>query len=259
MVITSRDNKIFKKAKSLSVREKRDENKMFLAEGSRAVCDAAKKNVKLHALLLREGTAPPFTPSCPVYTFSPRLFGEISQTVTPQGIAAICSMRELSLEDIRVNENSAVIMCEDVQDPGNIGTIIRSAHACFAGGVVLTKGCCDLYNPKIIRATMSSVFSVPVIRNVSAQKAVSFFKKKGFKTVGGALGKDSSVLYETDIKGKTLIIIGNEGNGIKKETLDMCDKRVIIPMKSDAESLNAAVAASIMLYEHARQNAKNFG
>lgn len=256
-MITSRDNKIFKTAKALRERHFREKQGLFLAEGARAVHDAVQKGVKLGALLVKEGFAPDFEPNCPTYTFAPRLFDEICQTITPQGVAAICAVCDASLYDIAQGENACVILCEDVRDPGNIGTIIRTAHACGADGVVLTKGCCDLYNPKIVRASMSSIFSVPIVREQAAADALAFFKKSGFKIVGGALSEEAVSLYGADLKGKVLLVVGNEGDGISESTLNRCDERVIIPMKKDAESLNAAVAAGILIYEHGRQNLKN--
>ena len=145
-------------------------------------------------------------------------------------------------------------MCEALQDPGNIGTVIRTAHAADCGGVILTKGCCDLYNPKIVRATMSAMFSVPVVSGAESQNVIEYFRTNGYKIVAGALTDDAVDFYSADLSGKVLIIIGNEGNGVEDSTLSLCDSVLKIPMRSDAESLNAAVAGSVMVYEHYRQN-----
>ncbi len=257
MVITSRDNKIFKLATRLKGNRARNEEKLFLIEGARSVRDAYDKGADVYCIITQENAKTDFKADCPVYTFAPKLFGEISETVTPQGIIGICRMKESSLQDVISRNKDLVIMCEGLQDPGNIGTLIRSAHAAFCGGVILTKGCCDLYNPKIVRATMSGIFSVPVVQGVSAKEAVEVFSSHGYAIVAGALCPGSVDLYTADLKGKHLIIIGNEGNGVTKETLSMCDKVLKIPMQSDAESLNAAVAGTVMMYEHYRQNIKN--
>ena len=256
MVITSRDNKIFKLASRLKSARGRNEEMLFLIEGARSVRDAYDKGADFHSVIVSANAQLQFEADCPIYTFAPKLFGEISETVTPQGIIAICRMPECNVEDIISQNSDLVILCEALQDPGNIGTIIRSAHAAFCGGVILSKGCCDLYNPKIVRATMSGIFSVPVVQGISAKEAVEIFSKNGYSTVAGALTDNSIDLYDLDLKGKHLIIIGNEGNGVTKETLSMCDKVVKIPMHPDAESLNAAVAGSVMMYEHYRQNIK---
>lgn len=256
MLITSRDNKIFKLAVRLKGSRARNEEKLFLVEGARSVRDAIDKGAAFHCIITQENAKTDFKADCPCYTFAPKLFGEICETVTPQGIVGICRMQENSLHDIIAQNKDLVIMCEALQDPGNIGTVIRTAHAAFCGGVILTKGCCDLYNPKIVRATMSGIFSVPVVQGLSAKEAIEFFSAQGYTACAGALCAESIDLYSADLKGKHLIIIGNEGSGVTEETLSMCDKILKIPMQSDAESLNAAVAGSVMMYEHYRQNIK---
>lgn len=232
----------------------RSKEELFLIEGARSVYDALQKKARFHCILVQENAGLDFKASCPVYTLAPKLFREIAETVTPQGIIAICHMQKSSMQDIIAQNKNCVIMCEALQDPGNIGTVIRSAHAAFCGGVILTKGCCDLYNPKIVRATMSGIFSVPVVQGVTAKEAIEFFASNGYAAAAGALCENSVDFYDADLKGKHLLIIGNEGNGVTKETLSMCDKVLKIPMHSDAESLNAAVAGAVMMYEHYRQN-----
>lgn len=258
MLITSRENKIFKNTKLLKTAKGRNEKGMFIIEGLRSVHDAIDKGVTMEYLLLKEGTGIDFTVECPVYSFAPKLFNELSETVTPQGIIAVCRMENSTLSDILSMRKNCVIMCEKLQDPGNTGTVIRTAHAADCGGVVLTKGSCDLYNPKIVRATMSGMFSVPVVQNQESGDVIEYFRANGYKIVAGALTDSSVDFYCADLSGKVLIIIGNEGNGVCEETLALCDSVVKIPMRSDAESLNAAVAGSIMMYEHYRQNIKKF-
>lgn len=254
MIITSRENKIFKTAKLLKTQKGRAEKKLFLLEGFRLVKDALLKGAGIECILLKDGTTLDFKADCPVYTFAPKLFSEISETVSPQGVIALCRMEKKSPEDILKEEKNCVIMCEALQDPGNIGTVIRTAHAANVGGVVLTKGCCELYNPKIVRATMSAMFSIPVVQGTESAEAVEYFRKHGYKIVAGALTESAVDFYSADLSGKVLIIIGNEGNGVEQSTLSLCDSVLKIPMRSDAESLNAAVAGSIMMYEHLRQN-----
>ncbi len=257
MIITSRENKIFKTAMTLKNARGRSENKMFLIEGVRSVRDALEKGVEVSCVIKKDGTKLDFDYSCKEFIFAPKLFDEISETVTPQGVIAMCRMKKNTLDDIALTERSCVVLCECLQDPGNIGTVIRTAHAASCGGVVLTKGCCDLYNPKIVRSTMSSMFSVPVVQNIDSESAIAYFRNKGYIITAGALTDNAVDFYDASLSGKHLIIIGNEGNGVKSETLSLCDKVLKIPMQSDAESLNAAVAGSIMIYEHYRQNIKN--
>ena len=257
MVITSRENKIFKTAMLLKTSRGRNEKEMFIVEGIRSVRDAIGKNARLFCVIERDGVKTDIEYSCPVYTFAPNLFDNIAETVTPQGVMAIVYIEKSSLSDIVAKQRNCVVMCEALQDPGNIGTIIRTAHAAMAAGVVLTKGCCDLYNPKIVRSTMTGMMSLPVVQNVTAVETIEFFRKNGYKAVAGALTENANDLYEMSLEGKHLIIIGNEGNGVTEETISLCDKIVKIPMEDDAESLNAAIAGAVMMYEHYRQNIKN--
>lgn len=257
MLITSRENKIFKIAKLLKTAKGRNEKNLFLIEGMRSVRDAIEKNADIDCIILKDGTTLDFEVKCNIFTFAPRLFSDVCETVSPQGVMAICRMEKKELCHILSAGKNCVVMCEALQDPGNIGTVIRTAHAADCGGVILTKGCCDLYNPKIVRATMTGIFSVPVVQNVTSAQAIEYFKTCGYKIVAGALSDNCVDFYEADLSGKVLIIIGNEGNGITKETLSFCDSVVKIPMRSDAESLNASVAGSVMIYEHYRQNIKN--
>ncbi len=256
MIITSRENKIFKLAKLLKTAKGRSEKELFLIEGIRSVRDAIEKMADIECIILKDGTTLDIKAKCDVFTFAPKLFEDVSDTVSPQGIMAICRIQKKELEDITASGKKCIVMCEALQDPGNIGSVIRTAHAADCGGVILTKGCCDLYNPKIIRATMTGIFSVPVVQNVTGEHAIEYFKRNGYKIVAGALSEESVDFYEADLKGKVMIIIGNEGNGITDNTLSLCDSVVKIPMRSDAESLNAAVAGSVMMYEHYRQNTK---
>lgn len=257
MIITSRENKIFKTAMALKTSRGRSENKMFLIEGVRSVRDAVQKGVQIFCLILKDGTKIDFDAKCQVYTFAPKLFDSVAETITPQGVMAMCTIKQNSLDDIAQKGRNCVVMCEALQDPGNIGTVIRTAHAASCGGVILTKGCCDLYNPKIVRSTMASMFSVPVVQNEDSESTIAYFRDKGYIITAGALTDEAVDFYDASLSGKHLVIIGNEGNGVKSETLSLCDKVLKIPMQSDAESLNAAVAGSIMIYEHFRQNIKN--
>ena len=254
MVITSRENKIFKLVKALLSKRGRDENKRFMIEGLRSVLDAAKKNAPIEYIIVKDGVNISEELKYPTYTFAPKLFCELSDTQSPQGIMAVCKNIDVRLSDIKGKEKSCVILCEALQDPGNIGTIIRTAHAGFCDGVVFSKGCCDLYNPKVVRATMSGIFSLPVVCAVETDEAIRYFKGQGYKCSAGALSERSVDLFSSSLTGKQLIIIGNEANGVREETLKKCDSVIKIPMNEDAESLNAAIAASVIIYEYYRQN-----
>ena len=254
MPITSISNEKIKYLKKLiAKRSFREEEGRFVIEGARAVRDAADMGADLIALFLREGERVPASLDTveTVYTLAPHVFDKVAATKSPQGVLAIVAIPSADMEHIT---GSAVVFCENLQDPGNLGTIIRTAAAVGASGVILSEGCVDLFNPKTVRATMSALFSLPIVTGRSAAEAFSHFREKGYRVLGAALSEDAADLYETILPQRSLIVIGNEGNGITKETLALCGQGVRIPMPGDVESLNAAIAAAVILYEHYRQN-----
>ncbi|MGN1098550.1 MAG: TrmH family RNA methyltransferase [Clostridia bacterium] len=253
--ITSRENKTYKRIKALKDKKQREKEGVFLVEGERGVRDAIKNGLSPETVVLCEGCAINIHGANPVI-FARRLFGELAETQTPQGIIAVFPMPRADFGNIRGGEKSFVMMCENIQDPGNLGTIIRTAHCAGAEAIVLTKGCCDLFNPKTVRSTVASIASIPVIRGVEAAEAVIRLKKMGYRIAAGALTDKSQGLYNTDLSGKIAFVVGNEGNGITPQTLAAADIAVKIPMTDGAESLNAGVAAAVMMYEKVRVNRK---
>ena len=182
-----------------------------------------------------------------VCSISDSLFKSICDTDNPQGIIATVKNKPV---DIKYN-NGFYMLADKIQDPGNMGTIIRTAHAAGALGVIITKGTVDIYNEKTLRATMGSIFKIPVIEDTDLS-LVKDLKDAGFKLVTSSLDTDKN-FYDIDLKEKVIISVGNEGNGISEEIYDLSDLKVKIPMPGGAESLNVAVAASIMMYEAIRQ------
>ena len=251
-MITAKDNEKIKQLKKLIAKKSfRDEMGLFVLEGERAVRDAVCLGAEIESLFLREGTTLSFEGDMSIYEVAKSLFDSVADTMTPQGVIAVAKMKIDTLRDLK---DGAVIFCENLSDPGNLGTIIRTAAAVGAGGVILSEGCVDLYNPKVVRATMSSLFLLPVIRGVNVKEAIEELKENGYRVFGTALREDSLDLYEETLPLKSVLVIGNEGNGMTEEALALCDSALIIPMPGGAESLNASVAASVLLYEHFRQN-----
>lgn len=150
---------------------------------------------------------------------------------------------DVSVEELLESRNLLVLL-HGVQDPGNVGTVIRAAHA-FGAGVVLSKGCADLYNPKTVRATMGSIFHAPVAREVQSIELLERARAAGF--VSSAAVPEGGETYSPAVAGKSVVVVGAEGGGLPEEVESFCDKRVSIP--AQASSLNAAMAASILLYE----------
>lgn len=254
--ITSKDNKIYKLCTRLASRKYRDTYGQFLVEGEKVIRDAASAGQKLVTVLTEEGY--PLDEEkypCPCIEVEKKLFSQLAQTTTTQGIIAIVEKQTVSREEfcIRISEKSGnVILLDRLQDPGNIGTIIRTADAAGYSGVMTIKGTADLYSPKIVRATAGSLFRMPVYAADSPDEAVEILEAAG-KTIL-ATGFDTDLYYyDVDMKKDTGLIIGNEGNGISDELMQQAHKIIKIPMDGEIDSLNAAVAAGILMYEAVRK------
>lgn len=182
-----------------------------------------------------------------------RIFEKLSDTKTPQGIMSVIRQPKYELSDILKNGNLYVIL-EDIQDPGNMGTIVRTAEGAGVAGIIMTRGCVDIYNPKTIRSTMGSVYRVPFVYVDDIADAIAQVKAAGVSVYAAHLKGEK---YYDDINyGRAAFLIGNEGNGLKDDTAALADTYIKIPMSGKVESLNAAVATSILMYEHSRQTRK---
>lgn len=180
------------------------------------------------------------------------LFKQMSDTETPQGVMAVVKRQDLTLEDLVVKEKPFYMVLENLQDPGNLGTIIRSAHGFGVDAVFVSKGSVDLYSPKVLRSTMSSLFHVPIIMDIEIQECLDWIGKQDVVLYATAL-EESKVLYEGDYTEGCALIIGNEANGVTESTKHRAHQKVRIPMPGGLESLNASIAASVCMYEVMKQ------
>lgn len=190
-----------------------------------------------------------------VETVSDEVFRKIADTISPQGILCVVEQPEYQKEELYKRPSSLWIILEDLQDPGNVGTILRTGEGAGITGVILTKGCVDLFNPKTIRATMGSIYRVPFFYTEQLPDEVRRLKERHITVYAAHLdGKDW--YDEASYQMGSAFLIGNEGNGLKEETAVLADSYLKIPMQGQVESLNAASAASILMYEAARQRRK---
>lgn len=251
--ITSKDNKIIKLCQQLSLRKYRDKLGMYLIEGENLVREAVSEGADLQWALVRKGYegVPPEL-EAKSFLVEPRLFDRLAQTDTSQGILAI--VKKPVVSQAAMIEKGAVgnfVVLDRLQDPGNIGTIIRTADAAGYSLVVVMKGTADVYSPKVVRAAAGSLFRVPVVFINDNEKLVSFIKAAGGKLVATCFDTDR-YYFEEDLTKNIALIIGNEGNGISEELIESADTKIKIPMAGHIESLNAAVACAILMYEKVR-------
>ena len=255
--IESKDNNLFKFVKKLKERRFRDKENLFILEGLRLIEEAIRANMDIEYIIISKDYEDKFNDlllennisSNKIITLSNNLFMQLASTENPQGIIAVIKKNDKK-KDL---SGDFFLICDKVQDPGNLGTIIRTAHAAGVDGIILTKGTVDIYNDKTIRSTMGSIFYLPIFYDDNDFSIIRNLKKDGFGLVATSL-KESRNFFEEDLKGKIILAVGNEGNGISNELFELADKKVKIPMPGGAESLNVSIATSIILFEKVRQN-----
>ena len=183
------------------------------------------------------------------------VFAQMSDTKTPQGVMALVKMLRYDISDIVKGDMPVVVMLENIQDPGNLGTIMRTAEGAGATGIIMSKDTVDIYNPKTIRSTMGALFRMPFIYVEDILEAADALKKQNIALLAAHLDGDKNY-YSENLKRPMALMIGNEGNGLTKALTDKADVLVKIPMEGQLESLNAAVSTAIILYEAYRQRAE---
>lgn len=241
-LITSAKNEKVKSWRKLHKRKGRKDANAFLIEGFHLIEEAWKSNEEIVEIIAEESVElPDWSKVYPVELVTEQVFQQITQTLTPQGIAAVVAMKQVDN-----NEAKNMILIDAVQDPGNLGTIIRTADAAGMDAVVLGRGTVDLYNDKVIRATQGSLFHIPIYE-ADLIEEIAEIRENGFEIWATSL--DGAVPYnKVTVPKKTAIILGNEGAGVDKELIEMADKRVVIPIYGKAESLNVGTAAAVLMY-----------
>lgn len=238
MLYTSIDNKKIKNIKKLNNKKYRDELGLFLVEGEHLVLEAYKNNL-LQELILEENIDFKLDIETSFVTID--VLKYISELDNPSKIIGVCKKKE---EGYIGNK---ILILDEIQDPGNLGTIIRSSVAFNIDTIVLSNNCVDLYNSKVIRATQGMIFNINIIER-NLPEFISYLKDDNFKIYGTKVNGGKSLKYIEKAK-KFAIIMGNEGKGVKEDILNMCDEYIYIDMNSNCESLNVGVATSIILYE----------
>lgn len=251
--IQSKDNKTIKHIISLQQRKYRQKFGEYTVEGIRAVTDLGKKGF-LRAILIRESKRSELEPLVQkdfsissVYVVQDPIFDKIEHSVNGQGILGIAKKCINELHSFIV-EDGLYVALDGVQDPGNLGTIIRTAVAAGAKGIFLLKGTVDPYNEKCVRSTMSALCNIPIFEDITLSEFYDFIKNNTIKTYVTSL-ENAKPYHTISYAKRTMVILGNEGNGVSKEIIEMCDQAITIPMYGDIESLNVSIAAALCMYK----------
>ncbi|CUH96194.1 hypothetical protein P22_2283 [Propionispora sp. 2/2-37] len=261
--ITSLQNKYIKLAAALKQKKYREETGLFAVEGVRLVEEAARSHYRVDTCLYvpkaleqkrvqdilnrfkNSGTR--------VLAVSNEAYHKVTDTQEPQGIMALVEKFQPDISDLLASEKLPLLLVLDhLQDPGNVGSAIRSADAAGCTGVILSRGCADLYAGKTVRSTMGSLFHLPVLENVDLPAFLAVCKNNRINIMITTLS-DARVYFHVDFTRPVAIVFGNEGNGVTASLLPEADERLYIPLKGKAESLNVTAAASVILYEAVRQ------
>lgn len=248
-MISSKSNAKIKNVKKLlsSAKERRLQG-VLVIEGLRLVRETSPEMCEQLFLSESLSKAGEFDTSLykNVEIVSDEVFRSLSDTVTPQGVLAVVKQPSWTLEQLSFENGCRLLLLDDIQDPGNLGTILRTAEAAGVDMVIMSEGCADIFNPKVIRSTMGSIFRLPFVTD-DLVSVIEMLKTEGVTVYGAAL-EGSSDYREVEFSEKTAIVIGNEGNGISGNVLNAVNEKIRIPMKGQIESLNAAVSAAILLY-----------
>ncbi|WMI81995.1 TrmH family RNA methyltransferase [Anaerotignum sp. MB30-C6] len=257
--LESHQNKVFKRVKGFSQKKNRDKEGVFVAEGLRFVSEIPNNwEVELFVVsqdFAGENDLGQYEDRADTYLLTNELFSLLSDTENPQGILAVCKKQKECQEAIWKKDAPFLVLAEELNDPGNLGTVIRTADAAGADGIFLSKGSVDVYNPKVLRATMGSIFHIPVYQNISLEEIAWKMQENQISLYAAHL-KGDCYPYELPLEKGCGFLIGNEARGLSDEAAELCNRWAKIPMPGKAESLNASIAAGVLMYEIVRQRLK---
>lgn len=256
--ITSKDNELIKHIRKLKDKKYRDESNEYVVEGVKLVEEAVKENAKIKQIIVCEDTTRTYEIPTHIMleiaryeciSVSNKIFNIITQVTNPQGIMAII---EKNAQDAQIDySQDIIVVLDDVQDPGNLGTILRTVDSIGLNQIIVSKGTADAFNSKVVRSTMGAIFRIKIIEVENLAQEIKEMRKHHFKLMVTSLQTKNSI-YDIDFN-KKIIVIGNEANGVSKEIQDMADEKAKIPMLGRTESLNVSVAAGVVMYEYVRQ------
>ena len=266
-IITSKSNPTVMRVRSLTEKKYRDEYGLFRTDGVKLAAELFSHGIVPELVLFKESSKEKVLsrigenfPDCDAVVLSDAVFDRVSEEKSPEGI--ICEVKHLdnhgkiatiNKDTLFFHVNERIILLESVRDPGNLGTVIRSAAALGANSIIISSDCADIYNPKTVRASMGAIFGINVFTTEDLARTVTELRKAGRKVFAAALDRQAMALDRVRLEEGDCFVVGNEGHGLSQAVLDVCDAKVFIPISVGAESLNAAIAASILLWEQKRQ------
>lgn len=268
-LILSRQNQHIVRLCKLADRKHREAERQFRFDGVKLLCEALRREVPLDRLFVRVGSEERLDRrmselyglslsdvTCPVYRVSEELFDKISEEKSPEGVISVSNYIDKFHKMYKIEDGNSpwpidqpTLLLESVRDPSNVGAILRSAAALGVPHVILSEDCADLYHPKTVRATMGTMFSMPVCRVARLTDAIDFLRGRGQRVFAGALDKEAVPLGTVAFGLGDCVAIGNEGHGLLSDTVAACNGTLYIPMQAGTESLNASVAAALFMWE----------
>lgn len=265
-IISSRQNPYVKQICALSDKKRRAQSRLFRFDGVKLLEEALSKGVEIESVICSEccdarvsrtverAISDGSLPESALVTVTQSVFDKLSEQSAPEGVITVARYLDSLHRAIEGLPTGRILIAESLRDAGNLGTVMRSCYALGIDALILTDDCADIYNPRTIRAAMGAVFKLNTF-SVAAEKLPSLIgelRKAGRRVYATALGEDSVSIGDISLRGEDCFVIGNEGHGLSRETIDACTASVIIPMRHDAESLNAAAAATVCIWETVR-------
>ncbi len=258
--IKSVQNPKVKSWSQLNNKKGRDISKTYLIEGIKLIEEAIQSNQEIEAILIDDEKGMPIDiklllenqkKNIPIFSVTAAIVDKLSDMATPQGVLAVVKQQQYSLEEIVSKEYSFLLLLDEIQDPGNLGAIIRSADAAGIEAIFLGNGTVDLYNSKVIRSAMGSLFHIPIV-SVDLNQLIPLLQQDGFQVIGTSPYADKAY-FDIDFSLKTALLLGNESRGLSEERKQQVTEMVKIPLMGQAESLNVTMATTVILYERVRQ------
>lgn len=256
--IISVNNQLVKTVQALQLKKNRNETGLFLIEGYKGVSEAVDFGIKIESIFIGEDFDKEINnfDEDKIYVVTEAVLKKISTTTTPPDIVAVAHQLKFSLEDMMSTSSPLIVLLENIKDPGNLGTIIRTAKAGGASGIIVTDETVDIYNPKTVRASTANLWKIPIVHfpdKINLKQKLNKFKNFQYVATLVDESPKSEIYYYINYNNPTVLLFGSEASGLSKTLAQQSDKNINIPMDKSVESLNLSVSVGVVLYESLRQ------